>query len=54
MTYTLSVVLSFPIARVKAESVLEQYWVHRQKRKLYMREHRKLKPPVKANGGAAQ
>lgn len=51
-SYTLSVVVSFPIARVKAEAVLERYWAHRKARKLYMRERRRLKPADKANGGA--
>ena len=42
--HTLTVVLSFPIARVKAESVLEHYWKRRGEKKLYMREYRKPKP----------
>ena len=42
--HTLTVVLSFPIARVKAEEVLEHYWKRRGEKKLYMREYRKPKP----------
>ena len=42
--HTLTVVISFPIARVKAEAVLEHYWKRRQEKRLYMREYRKPKP----------
>ena len=52
MTYTLSVVTTFPISRPKAESVLEAYWVKRGVRKRYMREYRKL--PVGPTNGSGR
>ncbi len=49
MTYTLSVVTTFPISKPKAEGVLEAYWKRKSEKKLYMREYRKL-PSGPSNG----
>lgn len=38
--YTVSVVLSFPVAPVKAGEVLERWWAFKGKRKQYMRDRR--------------
>jgi len=38
--HTVSVVLSFPVSRAKAEEVLERWWAFKGKRKRYMRDRR--------------
>ena len=40
VTHTVSVVLSFPVAPVKAEQVLEKWWAFKERRKRYMRDRR--------------
>lgn len=47
VTHTVSVVLSFAVAPVKAKEVLERWWAFKARRKTYMRDRRagRLKKP---------
>jgi hypothetical protein len=49
ISYTVSVVTTFPVSAPKAQAVLERWWSYKEERKQYMRDYRRTdkKAPAK-------